>query len=316
MYTKTGMNHINLHTAGQVPQVATHLAIGLDKMTVDVDNLPLLSDRYLGAFESLRVPIHHASLVEGDIIFTSSYDISKVDMFVGNVMGLICDNGAIGTRLRVRKNMFNNFANGWSGGVVQDATNTPLAWPSVDGGIIIPNGSTVNTGGEYSMIPYMGVDFISVPVFFYGAAPTGGTLTLTFYYKNAGVETTYVLSDTITTTGSLYKFSAGGPIVAGGVGVTTSLTNPIPTVWQKTLGSGTGAATFLANLTTVNRLDVTWSGAPGCSLYMGSPQLTPDYDADTASIVIAYGTLNKNVVHDGKSYWAAEYRLRGITQEP
>lgn len=315
MYTDTGRNHINLHTAGLTTSVATHIAFGIDHLNTVGDAAPLLTDRYAGAFESVRIPIINTTVIDGDIIFATSYDTAKVEKFIGNVMALIYENADAPNRQRIRKNVFNNFTDGWYGGVELTTANTPVAWFSRDGGMILDANTTATIEGAFSLAPFSGNDFMSVPVFFYGAAPTGGVLTMTFTFKVAGVDTTYSISDTVSSPdgGTHFKFAESVPALNdNGAILTTTLLKPDPHVFQRRLDSGTLPADFLANLATIWKVELNWTCSQACQLYVGSPQITPDFDADNSNIVVAYGELSAAVAHSGQSYMSAEYRIPGV----
>lgn len=322
MYTETGKNHLNLHTAGYGTKVATHIVMGIDALTIDgTDQEPYITDRYLGGFQSAKVEIFNSSVVNGDIVFASSYDSSQMPMFLGNVMGIVFeDAGARDARVRVRKNVFNDFTNGWKGSAPLTPANTPRAWPDASGGMILDSTHlTATIEGEYNLAQYQGMDILSIPVFWTNSAPTGGILTVKLYYmrinsEGKNVMETFTLSDNVVADGVHFKFSKGSPkLHEGGALLTVDPYNPYPTVWQRRLNTGVDTASpsqFFNYLNSIFKVEMTWTGTS--TIYIGSPQITPDFDADSASIVVAYGNLNKNVVHDGQTHIAAEYRIRGL----
>lgn len=317
-YTETGKNHINLYLSGKATNVATHIVLGIDFLSTG-HGPPLTSDRYLGAFESARIQIDNRSSIGHEIVFASSYNSTRVPMLLSNMMGLVYQEPGLSTRERIRKNVYNDFNGGWTGSVELTDETTPIAWPDASGGMILANNTTAIAGGVLGLSSYRGEDFLSIPVFFYGVepttTPTPASLRATFHYLNSsGVATTYQLSDAIiSTAANTYRFLNGSPVGGQGVPVTAAgLASPRPTVWQRRLDAGTGSADFLAHLDTIFQVDLTWTCTSNCMLYVGSPQITPDFASDTSNIMVAWGALDGPVAHSGQGYMAMEYRITGL----
>jgi hypothetical protein len=316
MYTDTGINHVNLYLAGRTTALATHIVMGLDRLNTTGDAAPLVSDRHPAAWEAVRIPIVASSIVDENIVFTSSHDSVKVSEFLANNSSLVYYNDVSGSSVRTRQHVWFDFENGWTGTVALTPSTTPDAWFNEKGGMRIAANTTATLTGSLGLAGYQSADVLSIPVFWTGAAPTGGVLTVTFTFKVGGVDTTYSISDSVATTdgGAHFKFTNGVAALNNlGAILTTQMSNPSATVWQKKLGSGTTPADFLANIATIWKVEIGWSGS-AANLYVGAPQLTPDFDGDTSSIVVSIGDLEAQTVNTSEERISAEYRIIGLSK--
>lgn len=316
MYTDSGVNHINRYLAGKTTSVASHIALGIDALDTTGDAAPLVSDRYPFAWQAIDAPIIGTTVVDQYIIYATSDNSAPIGEYMANTMALIYRNDIDGAAQRARKYVFNNFSStGYTGSVALDATNTPPVWFNTDGGMLLNPGSTATLEGSLGLAGYGSTDILSMPVFWTTAAPTGGVLTVTFTFKVAGVDTIYSISDTVTSSnGTHYKFSGTVPSYnPEGSLLTTTLYQPQPAAWSKRIGSGTTPANFLANLSSIWRVQIGWTCPQASKLYVGSPQITPDYDADSSSVVVAWSPLNKVVVNGPTDNSSAEYRIVGLS---
>lgn len=317
MYTKTGVNHINRYLAGKAHSVASHIALGIDSMNLVGDAEPFISDRYPFAWESLRVPVVSTTVVDNTIIFTTSDNSVPIGEYIANQMALIWAGDIDANTQRRRKYVFNNFTqSGYTGSVVLDPTNTPKVWFNSETGMLLTPGMTATLDGTLGLSGYGSPDVLSIPVFWTTAAPTGGVLTVTFTFKVNGVDTTYSISDTVVSSDSLhYKFSS--PVSSShpqGSLLTTQLASPIPAVWSKKLGSGTLPSNFINNLSTIWRVQIGWTCPQASKIYVGAPQITPDFDADSSSVVVSHGDLSVVIVNSGTDNSSAEYRIPGFVK--
>jgi hypothetical protein len=307
VYTTSGKAHFNRVLANSL---ATHIVFGIDKFSTVGDVAPLLTDRHHSPFESARVPIVGRTVVGRDIIFSTSYDSYRVGQFVANNMALVYQSGATAPQLRITKKIFNDFsADGWTGTVDLDDTNTPAAWFSEDGGACIAANTTATIQGTFGLSEYQEMDYIGIPVFWYGGSPANGTLTMVFHYYNGVTASTYTVSDTVNAAAP-FKFSRS---ISSGVQTTTDLAQCKPNVFVARLNTGSGFAAFLANISTLWKVTLTWTCAVSTTnLYFGAPQITPDYDSDVSSIVIDVGTLASVETNLPSQYHASEFRVVGI----
>jgi hypothetical protein len=307
MYTDSGKAHINA-TLSEL--LASHIGFGIDSFDTTGDSVPLLTDRHHSAWSSAIIPVVTRTVVGKDIVFATSHDTNRFSELIANTMSLYARNTVDPPNIRVRRNVFSDFSTGWTNTVALTPSTTPAAWFSLDGGAAIAQNTTASISGSFSLLGYGANDYISIPIFWTGNEPTGGTLKATFHFLLNGTVSTYELSNSVITTGSSHKFPG---IVTSGAIVTSSMSSPKPTVWASRLGSGTQSENFLANLDKIVKLELTWTVATATSkLYFGSPQITPDFDADNSGIVIAYGTLSSVVVNPFDNYGAAEYRIPGL----
>lgn len=312
MYTDSGKNHFNKTLAGGL---ASHIVWGIDKFNTSGDAAPLLTDRHWCAYESLSVPIVNRTVVDKNIVFATSHDTNRVGEFLSNNMSLYYQNNIDPPTIRTKKKVFNNFSGGWTGVVPLDDTNTPSAWFTPEGGAIIAKNTTVAIEGAFSLKDYKANDYLSIPVFWTGNIPTGGVMTVKFTFKVGGVDTTYELTKTVTSADAIH-FKFPGVITTlhnEGALITTWVGNPQPTVFVARLGSGTTPTDFLNNLSSIWKVEITWTIATTTSLmYFGAPQITPDYDADNSGIVVSAGNLNAMIANSPDGYGAGEYRVIGI----
>jgi hypothetical protein len=320
MYTESGKNHLNQMIAGNAAALATHIYVGIDGFDTAGDAQPFLSDRHYSPFVSAKLPIINRTVVNEFVIFATSHDTSKVKSFLANNMALVYENNSNANRVRIMKNVFNNFgSDGWTGGVAQTEANTPPAWFNDEGGIIIAPNSTVLIEGALGLRDYKENDYLSIPIFWIGGEPNLGEMTVTFYFTDNGVQKTYNLMDSVETVdaGTRFRFTNGVPsLFANGVIPSLDITQPDPHVWQMRLGAGTtNKAAFLANLANIWKVSVQWfiPTAEEPLMYMGSPQITPDYDADNSSVVISHSPLNKVLINSGTDAMSLEYRIVGVT---
>jgi hypothetical protein len=319
MYTDSGKNHLNKVLAGSAAALATHIYFGIDGFDVTGDAQPYISDRHYSPFVSAKLEIVNRTVVNEYVIFATSHDTSKVKQFLANNMALVYENNSSANRVRVMKNVFNNFgSDGWTGGVPITESNTPPAWFNNEGGAIIAADSSIYLEGSLGLRDYKENDYISVPVFWLGGIPNLGQFTMTFYFTDNGVQKTYSLTDTVETVdaGTRFRFTNGVPsLFANGVVPSLSLQLPDPHVWQMRLGAGTtNKAAFLANLANIWKVGITWTvpTAEEPLMYIGSPQITPDFDADNSKVVISHSPLNKVLINTGTDSMSAEYRIVGV----
>jgi hypothetical protein len=313
MYTESGVNHINRFLAGKAISVASHIALGVDSLDTTGDAAPLISDRYAFAWQALDAPIISTSVVDEYVVYATSDNSSPIGEYLANGMALTFRSDYDQSAQRVRKTIYNNFSL-WTGGQTLNSANSPVCWFSADGGMLLNANTTGTLEGTLGLAGYGGTDRISIPVFWYGAAPTGGTLTMEFTFKVAGVDTVYSISSTVTTPNSTH-FKFGGVVPSAnsnGSLLTTNLNSPQPAAWAKRLDSGTTPANFLNNLSTIWKVRLLWAGS-SAKIYLGAPQITPDYDADSSSVVVAWSALNQVVANGPTDSSSAEYRIRGVS---
>ena len=316
MYTASGVNHINRYLAGKAVSVASHITFGVDSIDTTADPAPLISDRHPFAWQAIDAPIINTTVVEQFVIYTTSDNSTPIGEYLANAMGLVYRNDYDQAAQRVRKYVFNNFSTtGWTGTVALTPSNSPVNWFNADGGALLDPNTTATLEGTLGLTGYSGSDRLSIPVFWTTAAPTGGVLAVEFTFKVAGVDTTYTISNTVTSSDALhYKF--GGVVPSQnpeGSLLTTNLYAPYPAAWTARLDSGASPAAFLANLSTIWKVRITWTVGNGSKLYFGAPQITPDFDADSSSVVIAWSPLNKVIANGPTDNSSAEYRIPGLT---
>lgn len=323
MYTESGKNHLNRVLAGNAAALATHIYFGIDGFDVTGDAQPYISDRHHSPFVSAKLQIINRTVVNEFVIFATSHDSIKLDQFLANNMALVYENNSNANRVRVMKNVFNNFgSDGWTGGVPITESNTPPAWFNNEGGAIMAANSTISLEGALGLRDYKENDYISVPVFWLDGSPDLGEFTMTFYYTDNGVQKTYALQDSVETvdSGTRFRFTNGMPsLFANGVTPSLSLQLPDPHVWQRRLGDCTPASvanktSFFNNIANIWKVTINWfvPTAEEPLMYIGSPQVTPDFDSDNSKVVISMSPLNKVLINSGTDSMSAEYRIVGV----
>jgi hypothetical protein len=289
--------------------------MGLDKLNTTGDAEPLVSDRHPAAWESVRIPIISSSIIDDNVVFTSSHDSVKVSEFLANNSSLMYYNES-GSSVRTRQYVYFDFENGWSGKVPLTSGATPDAWFNEKGGMSLAANTTATLTGILGLAGYQSGDILSIPVFWTGAAPTGGVLTVRFTFKVSGVDATYSISDTVETTdgGTHFKFTNNVAALNNlGAFLTTQMSNPSATVWQKKLGSGTTPIDFLNNISSIWKVEILWTGS-AANLYVGSPLMTPDFDGDASSVVVSIGDMASQVTNTSEERISVEYRVIGLSK--
>lgn len=308
MYTSDGINLANMVLINREQYLATHIVLGIDTFS-SANGLSTISNRYHSPYIVDEISIANIGLlrissptVHDELVFAGQASMSS--RYLANSVGLVMVRNS-GSNQRSMRTIVNVGSDGWTGG------GTPAGnevWPTIDGGKILAQNTSATYTGAIDLSAYGSDDVVSVPVYFVGGTPTNGVLTITFNYLNGSTPSTYSITDTVSLVSSKYKFNNG----VGGAALST-VTAPIPHAFQRKLGSGTGWATFSANLNKVTGITYGWATSTS-TLYVGSLIITPNYASDTSRICVAYKDLNAIVRKTTNSaFLNAEYRLNGMS---
>lgn len=306
MYTQDGKNLIDYTLASN--SLVSHIILGIDTFSIINDSTDI-SNRYHTPYIVDVIEVINSGLVRvtdhNEIVFNGQANTSLT--YMANNSGIV-QMKASGNTVRAYRTIINVGESNWS--TPETIIGSPV-WFNSDGGFQLTTASAITYTGNVDLSGYGSEDIVSVPVFFTTASPEGGTfkITFTFNHPDTGVPTTYYISDTVSLVSSKYKFGDG----VDGAALST-ISTPIPHVFQKKLGSGTSPTTFLRGLANITSIEFEWSGGTaGSKLYFGSPHIVPNFNADESRVTIAYkpfaSVLRKTV---GNAYANAEYRIIGV----